>query len=176
MNTNDIFGFSQFLLTSNFFPHHFPLSRQAQGKVPTVLRSRFWFAFATGTRESGGIGAIKNEGFNQQKWWLNMLQPTTIVIKPAKMVMWLAKMVTEAANINGVFHQQNMVFFTQQNGLLNLAGWNHEGLGLWWKMGYQWMGYDGFHSHGGIPKMDGLFHGKSQKNDVKWMICGNPIF
>ena len=67
-----------------------------------------------------------------------MLQPTTIVIKPAKMVMWLAKMVTEAANINGVFHQQNMLFFTQQNGLLNLAGWNHEGLGLWWKMGYQW--------------------------------------
>jgi hypothetical protein len=59
MNTNDIFGFSQFLLTSNFFPHHFPLSRQAQGKVPTVLRSRFWFAFATGTRESGGIGALK---------------------------------------------------------------------------------------------------------------------
>jgi len=44
------------------------------------------------------------------------------------------------------------------------------------KNGISMGGYDGFHSHGGIPKMDGLFHGKSQKNDVKWMICGNPIF
>jgi hypothetical protein len=46
------------------------------------------------------------------------------------------------------------------------------------KNGISMGGYDGFHSPivMGVSQKWMVYEGQSQKNDVKWMICGNPIF